>query len=144
MDGEATEVLCCHYEDYDFIIATQRNKMGTMVWDISQICCNTARLMHFVIHKHWDNTILLSVPNSTGGGHKGCSSPGNVGGQTVLHNTSSAGSGWGGFIFIPCSLCCKMLIFSILVIHVISTNRGFLMISFLPLVLLFAYHTGGW
>lgn len=31
MDGEATEVLCCHYEDYDFIIATQLNKMGTMV-----------------------------------------------------------------------------------------------------------------
>uniref|UniRef100_K1QB91 p21-activated protein kinase-interacting protein 1-like protein n=1 Tax=Magallana gigas TaxID=29159 RepID=K1QB91_MAGGI len=31
LDGEATEVLCCHYEDYDFIIATQLNKMGTMV-----------------------------------------------------------------------------------------------------------------
>nr|XP_022317325.1 proteasome assembly chaperone 3-like [Crassostrea virginica] len=31
VNGEATEVFCCHYEDYDFIIATQLNKMGTMV-----------------------------------------------------------------------------------------------------------------
>ncbi|XP_061169096.1 proteasome assembly chaperone 3-like [Saccostrea echinata] len=31
LDGEPTEVLCCHYEDYDFILATQLNKMGTMV-----------------------------------------------------------------------------------------------------------------
>lgn len=95
MDGEATEVLCCHYEDYDFIIATQLNKMGTMVWDISQICCNTSSLMHFVIQtlRLSLNTIILNVSYSAGRGHKGCSSPRNVSGQTVVHNTSSAGSG---------------------------------------------------
>lgn len=95
MDGEATEVLCCHYEDYDFIIATQLNKMGTMVWDISQICCNISSLMHFVIltPRLSLNTLILNVSYSAGRGHKGCSSPRNVSGQTVVHNTSSAGSG---------------------------------------------------
>lgn len=95
MDGEATEVLCCHYEDYDFIIATQLNKMGTMVWDISQICCNTSPLMHFVIQtpRLSLNTIILNLSYSAGRGHKGCSSPGNVSVQTVVYNTSSAGSG---------------------------------------------------